>query len=228
MKILITGGNGYIGSKLTTALKEQGHEVEIFDAPKDIRNKEELEQAVKGKDVVYHLAAVANLSWTDEHPSETFDINVAGTRNVATACADNKVLLNFASTCCIYGEPLEIPSTEDGLINPSDCYAMTKAAGEWIIKSWHVSKGLDYNILRLGTVYGSGVNNKLRMDTAIPIFLQNAIQHQKMPILGTGKEIRNYIHIDDLVRALVSVAEKGIKNETINIAGVEQISVLDI
>ncbi len=227
-RILITGGNGYLGSKLALALKEKGHEVEIFDAPKDIRNKAEIEEAVKGKDIVYHLAAVANLSWTDAHPEETFDINANGTKNVADACAANKAVLNFTSTCCIYGEPFEIPSTEDGLINPTDCYAASKAAGEWIVKAWNFSKGLTYNILRLGTVYGPGIGNQFRTDTAIPIFLLKAIKGEKLPILGTGKEIRNYIYIDDLIEALVMIAESQIENETINIAGTEQISVFDI
>lgn len=228
MKILITGGSGYIGSKLSAALKQKGHEVEIFDQPKDIRNKAEIDAAVKDKDIVYHLAALANLSYTDTHPEETFDVNVKGTINVADACANNKVLLNFISTSCIYGEPLEIPSIEDSLINPSDSYAASKASGEWAIKAWRMSKGLDYNILRLGTVYGPGLGNQIRTDTAIPVFLLNVIQGKKIPILGTGKEIRNYIHIDDLIEALVAVTEKGIRNEMINIAGIEQISVLDI
>lgn len=227
-KILITGGAGYIGSKLAAALRKKGHEVEIFDKPKDIRNKEEVNEAIKGKDIVYHLAALANLTYTHEHPDETFDVNVVGTKNIAEACANNKTLLNFASTCCIYGEPLEHPSTEDGLINPTDCYAATKAVGEWVVKSWHLAKRMEYNILRLGTVYGSGLENQMRADTAIPIFLRNAMAGNKIPIMGTGKEIRNHIHIDDLVEGLVAVTETGVKNETINIAGAEQISVLDI
>lgn len=227
-KVLITGGNGYIGTKLTMALRASGYDVEVFDQPKDIRNKAEIDAAVTGKDIVYHLAALTHLNWTDQHPAETFEVNVLGTKNVVEACANHKVLLNFISTCCIYGEPLEIPSIEEGLINPTDVYAASKAAGEWIVKSWHMSNGMEYNILRLGTVYGPGVDDKFRADTAIPVFLDFAIKGQKLPILGNGKEIRNYIYTDDLIEGLVAVAEKGIRNETINISGAEQISVLDI
>ena len=113
MKILITGGLGYIGSKLALALEQKGYEVESFDLPKDIRNAEELKKAIKGKDAVYHLAALAELSYTDAHPQETYEVNIVGTNNVAKICAENNVLLNFISTCCIYGDPLEVPSKED-------------------------------------------------------------------------------------------------------------------
>ena len=79
MKILITGGLGYIGSKLALALEQKGYEVESFDLPKDIRNAEELKKAIKGKDAVYHLAALAELSYTDAHPQETYEVNIVGT-----------------------------------------------------------------------------------------------------------------------------------------------------
>ncbi len=218
-KILVTGGNGYIGSKLATVLKEKGYEVETFDQPKDIRSKTEVEEAVKGKDIVYHLAAVTNHSWMDAHPSETFDVNIVGTKNVAEACAANKVLLNFISTCSIF---------EDSLESPTDVYAASKAAGEWVVKAWHISTGVEYNILRVDTVYGLSIDNKMRTDTCIPVFLEHAIRNKKLPIFGTGKETRNYLHIDDVIDALVAVLEKEVKNETINLSGVEQISVLDV
>ncbi|MHA1749529.1 MAG: NAD-dependent epimerase/dehydratase family protein, partial [Promethearchaeota archaeon] len=227
-KILVTGGKGYLGSKLVLKLKEKGYEVEIFDKPQDILNKKEIEAATKGKDVVYHLAALAEINWTDAHPDITYDVNITGTRNVVEACAKHKALLNFISTCCIYGDPLEIPSKEDGLINPTDYYATTKAAGEWIVKGWHLSRGLQYNIVRMGTIYGPSTDPKMRGDMCIQKFIEKALKREKLTINGSGKQIRNYIHIDDAVDGLIAIIEKGIRNETINLAGAEQISVLDI
>jgi UDP-glucose 4-epimerase len=228
MKILITGGLGYIGSRLAFVLKEKGYEVEVFDRPKDILNPVDVRTAINGKDTVYHLAALAELSYTDAHPEETYKINIEGTDNVARVCAENNVLLNFVSTCCIYGNPLECPSVEDGLINPTDTYAMSKAAGEYVVKMWGVAKGLKYNILRFGTVYGQSLKREMRSDMCIQKFLEAKIKNQPIEITGNGMQSRNFIHIDDLMRALVLVTEKGIVGETINLAGNEKIAINDI
>jgi len=226
MKILLTGGNGYIGSKLALGL--QGHEVEIFDKPKDIRNEQELKEAIKGKDIVYHLAALAELSYTDAHPQETYEVNIVGANNVAKVCAEEKVLLNFVSTCCIYGNPLEKVSREGRMINPSDTYAMSKAAGEYIVKMWGLAKGLKYNILRFGTVYGQSTDKNMRSDMAIQKFVNAAGNHLPITITGDGNQARNFIHIDDLVSALVLVTEKGVIGETINLGGKERTSIIEI
>lgn len=228
MKILITGGAGYIGAKLVLALKEKGFEVEIFDRPKDIVNYEELKRAIGNTDIVYHLAALAELSYTDAHPQETFEVNIIGTNNIAKICAEENVLLNFVSTCCIYGNPLEVPSIEDGLINPSDTYAMSKASGEYLVKMWGLAKGLKYNILRFGTVYGQSLKREMRSDMCIQKFLDAAVAKEPIEITGDGNQSRNFIHIDDLVRAMVLVIEKGVEGETINLGGNESISIIDI
>ena len=228
IKCLISGGLGYIGSKLVLALKEKGHEVEVFDLPKDIRNDRELEYAIKGKDAVYHLAALAELSYTDAHPQETYEVNIVGANNVARICAENNVLLHFISTCCIYGNPLEYPSMEDNLINPSDTYAESKASGEHVVKMWGLAKGLKYNILRFGTVYGQSLKKEMRGDMCIQKFLNAAINKEPMKITGDGEQSRNFIHIDDLVRGMVLIVEKGVVGETINLAGKEKISINNI
>lgn len=230
MKILVIGGAGYIGSKLVLALKNKGHEVEIFDLPKNILNAEEFKGALltQKTDIVYHLAALAELSYTDAHPQETFEVNVIGTNNVARICSELGVSLLFASTCCIYGDPLEYPSQEGRLINPTDTYAMSKAAGEYVVKMWGTAKGLEYNILRFGTVYGPSLKPEQRGDMATMLFIKAAVEKTPIVVTSDGKQNRNYVHIDDLVRGLVLVTEKGVKGETINLAGKEKISINDV
>lgn len=228
MKILIIGGLGYVGSKLVLVLKEKGYDVTVFDKPQDIRNVSELERAIEDKDIVYHLAALAVLNYTDSHPQETYDVNIVGTNNIARICAEKGVLLQFVSTCCIYGDPLELPSIEDRLINPTDTYAMSKAAGEYLVKMWGTSKGLKYNIIRFDTVYGPSLDKNMRSDMCIQIFLDAALKGEKLKITGNGKQSRNFIHIDDLIRGLVLIVEKEIVGETINLAGNEKISINDI
>jgi nucleoside-diphosphate-sugar epimerase len=136
--------------------------------------------------------------------------------------------LHFVSTCCIYGNPLEIPSVEGKLINPSDTYAMSKAAGEYIVKMWGLAKGLKYNILRFGTVYGQSTDKNMRADMAIQKFVKAAVEHLPITITGDGNQNRNFIHIDDLVRGLVAVTDKQVIGETINLCGKEIISINDI
>lgn len=227
-KILVVGGQGYIGSKLVLALNKAGHEVENFDLPKNILNIEELEEAIKGKDAVWLLAALAVLEYTDAHPQETFDVNVIGVNNVARVCAENDVLLNFVSTSCIYGDPLETPSVEDRLINPTDTYAMSKAAGEYVVKLWGLSKGLRYNITRFGTVYGQSMTREQRGDMCIQLFLEAAVKKENIRIDSDGFQNRNFVHLDDLVKGLVLLTESRVVGETINFTGIESISINDI
>jgi UDP-glucose 4-epimerase len=229
-RILITGSSGYIGAKLKLLLEKQGHKVESYDLPKNILNKEEFKQSVLSQqtDIVYHLAALAELSYTDEHPDETFDVNIIGTNNVASVCAELGILLNFVSTCCIYGDPLEVPSKEDRLINPTDTYAMSKAAGEYIVKMWGLAKGLEYNILRFGTVYGPSLKREMRGDMCVQRFMEAAVNKTPIVVTSDGKQNRNFVHIDDLIRGIALVTEKGIKGQTINLCGKEKISINDI
>jgi len=228
MKILCTGGSGYIGSKLVLALEQKGHTVTNFDKPKDIRNLKEVEEAIEGQDMVYHLAALAELSYTDAHPDETYEVNIVGANNIAKVCAEKGVLLQFVSTCCIYGNPLEFPSIEDSLIHPSDTYAMSKASGEYLVKMWGLAKGLKFNILRFGTVYGQSLNRNMRTDMCIQKFVDKALKGEDMEITGDGEQNRNFVHVDDLVNAMVLLSEKDVVGETINMAGSESISINDI
>ena len=221
MKILITGGSGYVGSKLVSALKN--HEVEVFDKPKDILNKDELGQAVKGKDIVYHLAALAGIDYTEAHPEETFEVNIKGTNNVCEACVKHNVLLNFISTCCIYGEPLEVPSVEDSLINPTDTYAFSKASAEWLVKMWNEARDLKYNIIRLGTIYGPSTDKSMRLDMCIQEFLKAGIEKRGFTMTGDGKQGRNFLYIDDAVSGFLAII--GTEGETINLAGKEYITI---
>ena len=97
---------------------------------------------------------------------------------------------------------------EDRMINPSDTYAMSKAAGEYLVKMWGLAEGLKYNILRFGTVYGQSLKKEMRGDMCIQKFIDAAVNHKPIIITGDGNQSRNFVHIDDLVRALVLITEK--------------------
>jgi nucleoside-diphosphate-sugar epimerase len=176
MKILVTGGKGYIGGLLVKRLAEAGHEVSTFDLVdgQSLLDREQVHASIKGMDVVFHLAAVADLTWSarsHENMLATVDVNVLGTTNVAFACAAEGVLLQFASTCCVYGNQDVHPSTELTLPNPAEVYAYSKLAGESVVKGFGVSMGLKFNIMRYATVYGPGMREAL----GVSVFMHQAL-----------------------------------------------------
>lgn len=223
-KILVTGGSGFIGKTLMKQLKKEGYSVENFDLSQgqDLKNKTQAEKAVEGKDVVMHLAAVADLNWAREHPDETMDINIGGTINVAQACTKHKAILFYASTCCVYGNQDSHPTSEKALPNPGEIYACTKLAGEYIIKGYSLMYGLKYNNIRFATIYGPGMRPAL----GLYIFFKQALLGEPITIHGDGLQTRTLTYIDDLIDGIIALLKSGIVNQTINITTEEEISAL--
>lgn len=233
MRILVTGGAGWIGSCLIDRLIEEGHETVSYDLNPskthesivgDILDKNKVLDTVKDFDYLFHLAAVADVNYARNHVNETVKVNVEGTHNIAVACATHGVPLSFASTCCIYGNSNDHPSNEESLCVPTEIYAVTKLAGEYIIKQLHETRNLQYNILRFGTTYGP----KMRRQLAIYIFIMQAMMDIPITIDGSGQQTRCFIYIDDLIEATIRVFKRQVKYETLNLATEEELSVLDM
>lgn len=239
MKISITGSSGFIGSAVIHELIKKGHYVrgcdvipKRVDYPKseyffqgDFTQQQVAEDLVKGTDVCIHMGAVANLNWARQHPSETININVMGTARIAEACNKYRIPLVQISTCCTLGNTNEHPSSETALTNPTEIYGCTKLAAEHIVRGISsLDNRFPYRILRYSTVYGPGMREAL----ATYIFSEKALKGEKLPIHGTGKQTRSFVYIDDLVYATIIAATTPLKNDIINIAGSENLSVLDI
>lgn len=227
-KILVTGGAGYLGSKLSIYLEGKGYDVEIYDKPRDISDKESLARALSDKDIVFHLAALANLSYVDSHPTETFITNIEGTENLCEICSKRKIFLNFISTCSIYGDCEKEAAREGSMISPKDAYACSKVAGEYIVLMWHFSQGLKFNILRIGTVYGRSMKKEMREDMAVQNFLTKAVFEQKIEVQGDGTQTRNFINLDDLISGFYQVLKNNVSGEVVNLCGKESIPIKSI
>lgn len=222
MKILITGGEGFIGSHLAERLERAGNKVEVFDlaSGKDLRDRTTVDASIKDKDCVFHLAAVADLNWARENPLETMDINVGGTINIANSCAKYKIPLYYASTCCVYGNQERHPVNESTLPNPAEIYACSKLAGEETITGYGLMYGLKFNLMRFATIYGPGMRSAL----GVHIFFEQALSDSPITIHGDGKQTRTLTYIDDLISGIVALFESRLFIGPVNLSTEEEVS----
>lgn len=218
-------GKGFIGLKVIERLKNLGHEVTVLDLPEfDITNREQVLKELKGYDAVLLMAAVSNLNYFEADPLKGMDVNMSGLTNVAQACTNEKMLLYYISTCCVYGNTKDLPSSEEARPEPSEIYAACKLAGEWIIKGYNKSFDLDYVILRIATTYGPG----MRAALAPAVFINQINKGEPITVHGDGKQTRTLTYIDDEADGIVAVINSGVKNETFNISTEEEKSVNDL
>ena len=229
MKLLVTGGAGYIGSIVARVLIADGHEVVVLDnlerghreavPPQaqlivgDLRNPDEVEQALApGFDGVLHFAALALVGESVEHPERYYRTNVAGTLNLLEAMVAHKVpRLVFSSTCAVYGQPDEVPIPESAPPRPQNAYGASKLAADHLIGDFCVAHGIGAVSLRYFNVAGAhdGVGEDHEPEThLIPNILKVPLgQRDSVQIFGTdyptpdGSAVRDYIHIDDLADA---------------------------
>lgn len=223
MKVLITGGAGFIGSNLSKRLVDDGHKVVVLDSllrgnkldketfekiefiKGDVRDSDTVTNASKGCDLIFHFAAVLGVDIVADNPVETMDVEVIGTRNVVYAAEVNNIKkIMYASTSGIYGHSaIENALTEEVLVDPRTSYAMAKRYNEIYLASHFEEKGLNVISLRFFNVYGW--NQDTRM--VIPLFFEQASNDEKITVFGTGKQTRDFTYIDDTVEACIRLMD---------------------
>ena len=243
-KVVVTGGAGLIGSNLSQALVDAGHEVHIIDInpsfrrsslPKeatlheiDIRSTDAVQAVLQDADVVYHTAAVARVPYSIEHPVETTDQNITGTASVLTAAARAKVRrVIYSASGSAYGEQTTLPLVETMVANPVNPYGLQKYAGELFAKLWSETYGIETVSLRYFNVYGPGMDPNGPYALAIGKFLMARKNNEPITIFGDGTITRDFTHVSDVVRANLLAAEspKVGKGEVINIGAGRQTSI---
>jgi UDP-glucuronate 4-epimerase len=230
MKVLVTGGAGFIGSHLVEGLLARGDQVNVLDnfdpyyAPErkrdnlaavegriqlvegDLRSPEDLSRALEGVEIVAHLAARPGVRPSIEDPVSYVDNNVRGTQCLLEAMRERGIgRMVYASSSSVYGARTDGPFREsDPVARPVSPYAATKLAGELLCHAASQTWGLHVNCMRLFTVYGP----RQRPEMAIHLFARKGLAREPIPRFGSGQSRRDYTFVSDIVAGLTSALER--------------------
>ena len=247
MKILVTGGAGFIGKYLVKFLLKKNHSVTIFDnfsnseknstgilselgakiIEGDIKKMNDIQNATINQNIVIHLAAKISVSESIKNPKETFQNNVDGTKNVLIACEKNNVeKIILASSAAVYGEGIpKIKLTEESKINPISPYGKSKIKMELETRDFEIKNNLNCIILRFFNIYGIGQTPEYA--GVITKFIERIKENKPLKIFGDGLQTRDFVVIDDVVNAINNAILYG-KSGTYNIASGKTTTIKEI
>lgn len=232
MKILVTGGAGFIGPHVVAELAQAGHHVAIFDqrvptydcpfVQGNLTSLPDLLHATAGVDSICHLGGVGDVYLAFEQPYVAAAANAVGTANVMEAAKCNKLKkVVYASTWEVYGKQEYQPIDEKHPCRPDHPYSITKLAGEQLALAYDHLKGVPTIALRLGTAYGL----RMRPNSVFSLFIQRASKGEPVIIQGTGAQTRQFTHARDIARAFRLAVESPLRAEVFNIVASENISI---
>lgn len=218
MKVLVTGGAGFIGSRVTRALLNQNHTVSVVDnlssghqesvdkradfIQADLLDQKKLEELLAGHEAVIHMASYIEVGESVKKPVEFAENNIIGTVKLLEAMKKTGVKkIIFSSSACVYGVPKKLPITEDDPLGEQENpYGITKVTMEQFCILYHKLFNFDVTILRYFNPYGPGEEHTPETH-AIPSFVKATITKQPIPLFWKGEQIRDFIYIDDLASA---------------------------
>ncbi len=216
MKSVVFGGSGFLGSHVADALAERGHRVVLFDRRPspyaasefemqtgDILDSAAVRRAVAGADHVYHFAGLADLDDANTKPLETVRQNIMGSAIILDAAVEARVTrLIYASTIYVY-------SRLGGF------YRCSKQAGELYVEEYQRRYGLDYTVLRFGTLYGPRADDR----NSVWRYLRQGLLEGRIVFHGTGEELREYVHVRDAAKLSVDILTEEFRNQHVIITG---------
>lgn len=249
MRVLVTGGAGFIGSHICDELVKQNYRVRVIDnfvtgkmeniehllnkielVKGDIRDKKLVTKITKGVDYVLHQAALRSVPRSIDDPVSTNDVNITGTLNLLIAAKEAKVKrFIYASSSSVYGDTKELPKKESQLPQPISPYAVSKLTGEYYCYVFSKTFGLETVSLRYFNVFGPRQDPESKYAVVIPIFIYSGLKNKPFEIHSDGKQSRDFTYIDNVVNAnILAMTSKNVSGKVFNIACNDKHSVLEI
>jgi UDP-glucose 4-epimerase len=247
MKALVTGGCGFIGSHLSEMLLAEGHEVIIIDNLAcgrienlssfrdnnnykyynlDIRDRASIEPLFADVDWVFHMAGLADIVPSIEHPDDYYTTNVTGTLNVLQSALKARVKrVVYAASSSSYGIPESFPTSEESMINPQYPYALTKYMGEELVLHWSRIYKLSAISLRLFNVYGPRSRTTGAYGAVFGVFLAQKLAGKPYTVVGDGQQTRDFTYVTDVAAAFIAAAISDVAGEAINVGSGNHYSV---
>jgi len=255
MRVLITGGAGFIGHHLAIAWHRLGAHVVVLDNFRtgkranidavleatgrerftllegSVTDRAAVRDAMHGCSIVHHLAAQVSVPESVEHPDECVAINVNGTLNVLEAArAEGVKRVVFSSSAAVYGDDPRSPKTEDMLPSPKSPYGITKLDGELYLRMFAELHGVPTVSLRYFNVFGPRQDPKSVYAAAVPIFIQRALANDTITVFGDGEQTRDFVYVEDVAQANMLAAERDSvgRGEVFNVAQGGRITINDL
>lgn len=225
MKVLVIGGSGFLGSFVADELSDSGYDVTIYDRVAseylkdsqrmvvgDLRDLETLENEISRAEVVYNFAAISDLNEALSKPVETVEINILANVNILNLCKKHGIQ-RF-----VYASSIYVYSREGGF------YRCSKQAAENYVEEFNKSYGLNYTILRYGSLYGPRSNES----NGLYRIVKSALEKKIVSYSGSPDAMREYIHVIDAAKASVKILEKEFENESVVLTGQDPMKVADL
>jgi UDP-glucose 4-epimerase len=238
MKVVVTGGAGFIGSNLVRALLEQGDDVRVLDnfstgsranleglpaeiVEGELRSYERVHNAMRGAEVVYHLGALGSVPRSVQDPLTSSAVNVEGTLNVLLAARDEGVRrVVFSSSTSVYGSSASLPTREESPPDPISPYGVAKLAAErYCIAFSRVYEAFETVVLRYFNVFGPRQSPSSQYAAAVPLFIAAVAAGRPVTINGDGEQSRDFTYVANVVAATIAAASAdGANGRAFNVA----------
>ncbi|MFH1283610.1 MAG: SDR family oxidoreductase [bacterium] len=249
MKILVTGGAGFIGSNIVESLVRRGDQVVVLDnfstgkheyikpfiskiklIKGDIRNESHLNKALNKVQYVLHQAALRSVPRSIDDPLSSNDVNVGGTLKLLVACRRKKVKrIVYASSSSVYGASEKFPQKETDIPRPLSPYAVSKLAGEHYAQVFSKTFGLETVCLRYFNVIGPRQNPESKYAAVLPKFIQAVMMGKAVEVHGNGLQSRDFSYVENVISAnILAMTARNVSGEVFNIACSESHSIIKI
>ena len=235
MKVLVTGGAGFIGTNLTLNLLSSGYEVKVFDdlstglkanIPKDadfvnasILEANQIDKAIKDCEVVVHLAARGSVPRSIKDPIATHNVNSTGTLNVLEAARTYKSHYIFSSSSSVYGSNMILPKNEDMVLRPITPYAASKMSGEGLSLAYAKTYELSISTFRFFNIFGPWQRPDHEYAAVLPKWISKCMKGDEIEIFGDGEQTRDFTYIGTVIKIITNcISNKVLHPEPVNLA----------